>query len=202
VPSLAPSAAAIAVRGQILTAEGGYVIFTTGAAIRLGAATLPKGAALGRSVRVRLDPQTHAAQSIQLAGNPLPGDVDAAHIPAEYLAGRSAAASPAPGTSRDQVEVIVEVEVPPLTPLGDDIYLTTERTSFSPAELKMNRVDNTHWIIKLTVANGSVMRYRFTRGNATTTERTQAGTVPDPHQLSAGLSLHTHDTVARWADQN
>ncbi len=187
----------------MLTIANGYIVFTTGAAVHVASnAAVPKNLALGRYVRVRIDTATHDAIEAAAAPNSLPGDIDADHIPANLLAGNSAQRRAEPGAaSAELVAVTIEVLVPPSTPAGDDIYLTTERTSFSPAELKMTRLDAQRWSIQLSVPSNSVMHYRFTRGSNTTAERDSAGIINEPHALTAKTGLHTHDTVQRWADQ-
>ncbi len=187
----------------MLSLTSGYLIFTNGVSIRIGTATLPKGATLGRTLRVTLDPASHAARSIELAATAIaPDEVDAAKLPPEYLGGTATLVVPRPDQGKvERVNIVVEVLVPPTTPVTDDIYFTTERTSFSPAEMKMTRIDNLHWSVQLSIERGTIVRYRFTRGSNATAERDAAGTIAEPHQLSAEPSLHTHDTVARWADQ-
>jgi hypothetical protein len=189
------------VRGQFLTLQNGYLVFTTGAAIPIGKSTIPKGLTLGRFVRVRIESATHEATAVSFAPNALPGDLDADHLPSAFVTGTSAERKPeANAASTETVTVVVEVLVPPSTPSSDDIYFTTERTSFSPAELKMTRLDAQRWSIQLSVASGAMLRYRFTRGTNTTAERNAAGVIDEPHVLTAKAGLHTHDTVARWAD--
>lgn len=186
----------------MLVVEKGFLVFTTGAAVAIANIDVPKSAVLGSFVRVRIDTTTHAATSIVPAPNPLPGDIGADRIPAEFSVGNAMQqAGPSGAASAQAVAVTIEVLVPATTPSSDDVYFTTERTSFSPAELKMTRLDSQRWSIQISIPNGATVHYRFTRGTNTTAERDAAGIIPEPHVLQATAGLHTHDIVQRWADQ-
>jgi hypothetical protein len=208
-----PLPGVLTVEGRVLVVSAGYLVFTTGDAVRLGEVRLPRGLALGSTVRVRIDTARRLVTSVEPATGPaVPGEVDAAALPRTLVAGdpRSIRA-PAPSGAGAQsanaaqggglVTVTIDVSVPDVTPPGDDIYLSTDRTAFAPAELRMNRVDAFTWTVALPVASGSTLRYEFTRGSPSTVERTRGGGIFTPRELTAAAGLHENDAVARWSDR-
>lgn len=197
------------VRGQFLASPQGYIVLTSGDALRVSDSTViaPK-LRLGEAIRITLDPQTHLARSIDRAGRgtPAPGEVDADHIPPAYIAvdPRSARAiATGDATARAQTtSVTIRVTVPNDTPSSDDIYLSTDRSNFSPAELRMNRVDARHWNVTLPLIVGKEIHYQFTRGNYASIERDSGGGIASPRVLDITQGAQTEDTVARWADRS
>jgi hypothetical protein len=194
------------VRGQLLTIAQGYLIFTTGDAVRLrdGAQIAPK-LRLGETIRVYLDPTTHLAREVDAApGAALAPDVDAANLPREYVAVSPASARTVQngaGSGAGQlVTVRIDVTVPADTPPTDNIYLATDRSSFSAAELRMNRVDAYHWTVTVPAVVGATLQYEFTRGSYSSIERDRSGSVLAPRKLDVREAVTTGDTVARWAD--
>ena len=152
--------------------------------------------ALGRTVYLRLD-ESGAVTAISLA-QPRHSHLTAlADLPSATfaIAARSAAQQTA-----DRMTLTILVAVPPRTPSGDDVYLSTDRTGFAAAELRMNRIDPLHWSIDVPVARGSTLVYRFTRGSSANGERDAAGGGVAAHTALADAPKTTHDTVASWAD--
>jgi hypothetical protein len=196
------------VRGQILAIDSGYLVFTTGDAVRLGSTQPPADARrglLGRPVRIALDTSTHAVTAIELdPGAPKPGEIDASALPRDQVSVDPSTAQTravgGAGTEAGAVTVTIGVRVPDDTPPNDDVYLSTERTNFNAAELRMNRVDARRWTISLPLAAGTALHYMFTRGSYTTVERQRGGGIMTPRSLTAVPSAKTDDTVARWAD--
>jgi hypothetical protein len=201
--------AALVVRGQILTTDAEYLVFTTGDAVRLGAirspSANPQQGLLGRPVRIVIDTRTHLVTSIELdPGSPEAGEIDASKLPRDLVAvdPRTAQAAPGGGAAAvaGQVTVTIEVRVPDDTPPNDDIYLATERTNYNAAELRMNRIDARRWTISLPLAGDTALHYIFTRGSYATVERQRGGGIVTPRALTAAGNAATHDVVARWAD--
>ena len=152
--------------------------------------------ALGRTVYLRFD-ESGAVTAIALA-QPRHSHLTAlADLPSATfaIAARSAAQQTA-----DRMTLTILVAVPPRTPSGDDVYLSTDRTGFAAAELRMNRIDPLHWSIDVPVARGSTLVYRFTRGSSANGERDAAGGGVAAHTALADAPKTTHDTVASWAD--
>jgi hypothetical protein len=200
----------IVAKGRVLAADARYVVFTTGDAVLLGSGVaLPANVGLGSTVRVRIDPATRTIAGIErYAGPAAPGEIDISAIPRDIVAvdPRSArtadeVAAGATTGSAGSVTVTIDVAVPDVTPPTDDVYLSTERTNFSSAELRMNRIDALDWTISLPLASGSTLRYEFTRGSPSSVERQANGTIVTPRELTAAAALRTNDRVARWADK-
>ncbi|MBV9102370.1 MAG: hypothetical protein JO060_02205 [Candidatus Eremiobacteraeota bacterium] len=204
-----PSPQNLIVKGRLLTVSGGYLVFTTGDAVRLGDITIPSNIGLGSTVRVRIDPATHLVTAIEpQRGAAPPGEIDASALPRDVVVvdpqSARAAASTTAGPAQvaaGTVTVTIDVTVPDVTPPGDDVYLSTARTNFASAELRMSRVDAFNWTISLPLPAGSTLRYEFTRGSPATVERRKNGSVLTPRELTSTPSLHQHDRVERWSDR-
>jgi hypothetical protein len=207
-PSTSPPGAQheLLLRARVLTIAPGYLILTTGDALRLEAdAVVPSDLRLGQTIRVRLNTTSHQVRSIESApGASVPGEIEASALPRAYVTANAASMrtseNGANTTQARMLTVTIDLEVPDDTPIGDDIYLSTERSNFSPAEQRMNRVDAHHWTTTLSLVEGAVLHYQFTRGTYAAVERDRSGGIVTPHALSAHTGLHTTDTVARWAD--
>jgi hypothetical protein len=215
-PTTSPAPAATAgpppraVVGQLLALEDGYVVFTTGDALRLApGAAVPARASLGAMVRATLDPATHAVVAVAALRGPEPGDVDALHVPREYVAASPKSQRTAPPAGGDSglggataATITIDLRVPDSTPLGDDVYLATDRSGFSASEVRMLRVDAHRFSVSLRLAVGTQLRYEFTRGTFTSIERDRLGGIVDPRTVDVRGDAVLHDTVARWADVN
>ena len=203
------SPAPLIVRGQVLAVGGGFLAFTTGDAVRLGDVKVPPGIGLGRTVRVTIDRQTHTVTAIDLdLSRPVPGEIDASELPRDDVSvDPRSAQTPAAGhevvagASTGLVTVTIDVHVPDVTPPSDDVYIATDRTNYSAAELRMNRVDALDWTVTLPLPAGSALRYEFTRGSQASIERMRDGTLVTPRELTAATGAVANDTVARWADK-
>ena len=195
-----------AVHGQLLILTPTYLIFTTGDAVRIDAdARIAPSLRLGQAIRVRFDPISHHVRSVEaLRGANPPNEADASQLPRSYVAVNPASARSGANIKATRQATIINVtfvvHVPDDTPITDDIYLSTERSNFSPAELKMNRIDVRRWSISLQLVEGTTLHYQYTRGNYATVERDDGGGVITPHTVEVHEHEHTDDTVARWAD--
>ncbi len=209
----APSTAAtpaplgeILVRGRYLVCENGFIVLTNGAAFRLADGTAAVSGKLGQTIRLHVDPSTHQVRSVDLSPRDvLPGEAESGKLPAGFATATAQTPPPrAPGSPAEgaAVTVTIVVRTPDDTPLGDDIYLSTERTAYNPAELRLVRRDSRYWTLDLSLPAGSTLRYRFTRGSFATAERDRAGALIPPHVLVASPGLRQDDTVERWADRN
>lgn len=207
-PSPSPSPAPTGVRGRFLAFANGYLVFTTGDALAVEAAFHPPaGLRLGVEIRAALDPLSHRVASIEVTDRSAPGDVDIDKLPREYVAvdprSARATASPAPaasGTQAASATITINVRVPGSTPASDDVYVSTDRSNFTPAEIRMVRLDAGHWSAQLRVPAGSTLRYDFSRGSFSTIERTRTGAIVTPRMLTATDGEKTDDTVESWAD--
>jgi len=194
------------VHGRLLIITPAYLVFTTGDAVSLDAdARIAPTLRLGQPIRVRFDPVSHHARSVEAAlGTAPPNEIDAALLPRTYVTASRASARSTQSVMRSAqsktVTVVFVVHVPDDTPVTDDVYLTTERSNFSPAELKMNRIDVRRWSVSLPLVEGTTLHYQYTRGNYATVERDGSGGVITPHALEVREGIRSDDTVARWAD--
>jgi hypothetical protein len=196
------------VKGQVLTIASGYLIFTSGDAVRLqDGLAIPSGVTTGSYVRITLDQVIRRVTEIELEPKiTLAGEVDAANIPRQYVVvSPKSAPLPAPtGQSAANqggfVDVTIVVHVPGNTPPSDDVYLSTERSSYSPSEIRMQRVDGTTFSVSMSLAANTTLKYEFTRGTYATVERDRTGGIVSPHLLNATPNGKTDDTVIRWAD--
>jgi hypothetical protein len=190
-----------------LVCEHGYIVLTNGAALRLADPAPACAGKIGETIRLRLDPATHLVRAIE-RGAPsemLPGEIEAAALPAGYATATAQTPAPRAAGSASEaatVTVTIVVRTPDDTPLTDDLYLSTERTAFNPAELRLVRIDSRHWTIDLSLPRGATRHYRFTRGSFATGERDRAGALVAPHTLVAAAGLRVEDTVERWGDRN
>lgn len=134
-----------------------------------------------RAIPSKLDPASHAA-------NELPKDAFSV-LPASLAAPESAS-----------VIVTIVVTIPPSTPAGSNIYLSTDRSSFNPAELQMNQVDARRYRLQLPLQDGGRILFRVTRGSVATTERDAKGRLPPPHVAVGSAGVTYNVTVEAWAD--
>lgn len=184
-------------RTTLLAVGARSVTVGGGATLRRALAATERGAdALGRTVYLRLD-ERGAVEDITTTIPRHSKLHDLAELPPEdfIIAARSTASAAA-----ERVTLTLVVAVPPRTPSGDDVYVSTDRTGFAAAELRMNRIDPLHWSIDVPLARGSTLVYRFTRGSAASAERDAAGGGVAAHTALADAPKTTRDTVASWAD--
>ena len=199
------------VHGQILTIGHGYLVFTTGDALRLRKGTVvPKGTTTGSLVRATIDQLTRDVKAIELEPRiTLAGEVEAAGLGREFVVkapGAAAAETAKPEApvvdSGQLVNVTLSVNVPANTPIGQDIYISTDRSSFSPAEIRLQEIDSRHYTTGLSLPLGSRLRYQYTRGSNATVERERNGDASKPHEFVVAPNEKIEDTVPRWADLN
>lgn len=147
----------------------------------------------GRATAIALDADNRVTPQA-LAAGALP----AAKIPrAAYLI------APAAESDADETQLVtstIDVFVPPRTPPGDDIYLSTERSSWSPSEVRMDRVDARHFRLILKLHRGARVAFRVTRGSFGTIERNAARALPPAHVASGEPDARVRVDVAAWAD--
>ncbi len=99
------------------------------------------------------------------------------------------------------VKVTITVEVPSQTPQTDDVYLSTDRSSYTPNERRMTRIDERRWTIAIEGAAGTTTHYQYTRGTFGTLERDRANTVRPARTIVFGTTpAAMRETVERWAD--
>ncbi|GAC1349068.1 MAG: hypothetical protein NVSMB19_02430 [Vulcanimicrobiaceae bacterium] len=203
-------------RGQILTAGARYIVFSTGDALALRPGTaVPKGVTLGSVVLVTLDPIARDVTAVALEAPPVPREIPIADVPRQYvvaaphsartIAAPSAAAGGSlgaiPGAGRAIATVTLEVTVPTNTPPADDVYVATDRSNYSPSEVRMQRIDSRRFSATVALDVNGKLKYQYTRGRYATVERDRAGGIVEPHAVDRPQAK-IEDTVTRWADAN
>ena len=224
-PSPSPTSSAtptsIIASGQIVDLERGYIVFATGDAFKLdpkvrvtddktGAA--PSYAIVpGVFASITIDQSTALVTDIRTSLDPLVEGVRMGQIPRALVSVASSPKpnpdlAPPPETLHSQlssaVRVTIDVEVPPETPLTDDIYITTDSSGWNAQAIKMQRVNGRHFRIQVDLKGGTQFRYLFTRGSWQSVERARSGLARDPRTLyvPGGDSMVLDATVYRWAD--
>ena len=207
--------------GQLLDIERGYVVFSTGDALRLASgATIvddDTGAAPTYAVEpglyaiVIIAPDTGLVTSLRLAHSPRPGATPIAEVPRAFV---SAASSPKPNPDlappktryssklSPAVQVTITVLVPPDTPFGADVYIATDTSGWNAQAIKMQRVDGRHFRVVSQLQGGTDFHYLFTRGTWAAVERERSGLQRQARELvvEGGDALDVAATVVRWAD--
>jgi hypothetical protein len=176
-----------------LACEGDRLAVAGAGVLRLAEGASCSAIVPGRPTAIALDADNRATPQ-RLTPDALP----AAKIPrAAYLV------APATGRDADETTLVastIEVLVPPRTPPGDDIYISTERSSWSPAEVRMDRVDARHFRLALQLHRGARVAFRVTRGSYASIERNAARALPPAHVALGEPDAHVTVSVAAWAD--
>lgn len=223
-PTAAPAPGASIVRfsGQLLDIRNGYAFFTTGDAFKVGTPLKlvdldtggPTTLVPGPRVYARATMDKTTASIVELALTRKHLATDAAYQRAYAVAHAFAApgSSPIPApelmnqvrvTGRP-VAVTFYVQVPPTTPLTDDVFITTDASGWVPNAMKMDRIDALHYRLTRTYASGTKFAYRYTRGSWNSVEVGEDGLQDDPHQFFVPEvdAKRLTDMVFRWSDQN
>jgi hypothetical protein len=146
----------------------------------------------GRAISVTLDDQTRV----------IPGKLDPASHPAGELpaAAFSFAPTSAAAPEGKEVTITIIVAIPPSTPAGSDIFLSTERSSYNPAEIRMDQLDARRYRLQLPLQEGGRLAFRVTRGSFNTIERDAKGRLPPPHIVLGTPNATYTITVEAWSD--
>jgi hypothetical protein len=159
-------------------------------------------------VRASLDQPTHSVVALELEPRTnVTGEIEVADLPRQYVVASERSVAPPPPSgptiaalASGLVTVTIDVTIPANTPTADDVYLATDRSNFSSAEIRMQRVDARDFTVSIGLESNTKLRYTFTRGTNATIERDKTGGIPAPRTLLAAPNAVAHDTVARWAD--
>jgi hypothetical protein len=218
-----PSGTLLRFAGQILDLRGGFVFFTTGDGFALdpnyrtidamsGAATTTP-VLTGTYASAAFDPQTGHVVELAISQKPLPpsasyGDVQrfAVALSTPYANPDLAPKPGAAGQAFSGRRVVVQftVQVPPTTPLTDDVYITTDQSQWEPMAIKLIRIDALHYRVDGQFPSGTKLLYLYTRGSWRSAERGQDGLERKPHVFVVGENdTQSHsDVVYHWADEN
>lgn len=221
VPLASPTPQPLLINGQVIDIERGYVVFSTGDALRADPAMRITDASSGAPPAYELlpgifaiatlDAKTGMVLALQTSRKPLAGGVAAAQVPRQFVI---AASSPKPNPDLQPrraaftsvlsraVTVTLNVSVPPDTPFSDDVYMTTDTSGWNAQAIKMQRIDGLHFSIQLELKGGTEIHYLFTRGSWNTVERDRSGLQRKARTLfvPGGDAQVVETTVYRWAD--
>lgn len=216
-----PTPTPLALAGQVIDLERGYVVFSTGDALKMAPQArivdLQSGGPPtyellpGFFALASLDPQTGLVTTLQTSQRPIASGTPVAQVPRRYVI---AASSPKPNPDliprqailssvlSKTVSVTVTVQVPANTPFADDVYMATDSSGWNPQAIKMQRIDGLHFRIITEWKGGTDFHYLFTRGSWNSVERERSGLQRKPRELfvPGGDALIIDATVYRWAD--
>ena len=185
-------AAALSFRVVALACDAHGLAISGGGVLRISPQASCAAVVPGRAIAVTLDARQRAIpQKLAAADHP------ASELPPDAFAfPPSAAAAPA----GKQVTISIVVTIPPSTPAGSNIYLSTDRSSYNPAEIRMDQLDARRYRLVLPLLEGGRLAFRVTRGSISTIERDAKGRLPPPH-IAIGKAGAVYDiTVAAWSD--
>lgn len=215
------AAAESAYTGQLIDVEQGYIVFSTGDALRLAPDAQFVYAATGKPYTARIQPGDYAAATlddkgavalVRISDMPIGEGTPITQVPRQFVVQASApqpnpdlASKPTqypPSKLSPLEQVSITVEVPPQTPFADDVYIATDTSGWNPQAVKMQRIDGRHFRMSMLVSPGTEFRYLFTRGSWATVESDPAGLRRTPRTLKAegGAALAVDATVRRWID--
>jgi hypothetical protein len=211
-----PAGTLVRFTGQLLDLRDGYVYFTTGNAFKVAPALRCADYATGKPTALRpqpklyaraiIDPTSHEVVELDLTKQRLPADGSYLQASAFAIAKSTTAPNPELGNGRPltgrEVPVAFVVEVPPSTPLGADVYISTDVSQWNPQAIKLSRVDANHYRTVIRFASGTRLAFKITRGSWQTEETDQRGLQSDPthffvREIDSQLENHI---VYHWAD--
>jgi len=203
--------------GQLLDVRGGYVYFTTGDAFKIALTARIVDFETGEATTVTpdvkmfakatLDPHTKQIVVLAITRRRLPADTEYSSI--KQFAAPTSPEQPAPELAGQirltgrPVAVTFVVQVPPTTPLTDDVYISTDASGWLPNAYRMDRVDAIHYRLTRQFASGTKFAYKYTRGNWNSVEVAKTGIQPDARQffVREADALRKDDIVFSWSDQ-
>ncbi|MGB6986061.1 MAG: hypothetical protein WBD74_08845 [Candidatus Aquilonibacter sp.] len=223
---IAATAAPVAITGQLLAYQDGFVFFTTGDGFRLA----PNVAVLDEQTKqpAKRAPRARdyaravfndAGQVVEIdlsnapyPVGPLPESAQAFAVtisspyPNPELAGPAhTTANGVPVTYSGKIVLVkFYVQVPPTTPLNAQIFISTDADSWNPQAIQMDRVDALHFVALRRIASGTILHYLYTRGTQQTQEVGPNGLSMKPREIMVNDSdtNSTNSVVAEWADSN
>jgi hypothetical protein len=192
------AAAAALFRVVPLACTGDRLAIAGGGVLRLAEGATCAAVVPGRALTIAIGDDGRAAPQ----GEP-PAPGAATPLPAAQIPRTAFVLAPAANGDADQtalVTVQIAVTVPARTPPTDDIYVSTERSNWSPSEVRMDRVDARHFRLTLQLHRGARVAFRITRGSAATMERDASRALPKAHIVSGEPNARIDVDVAAWAD--
>jgi hypothetical protein len=180
-------AAALSYRVVPLACTANGIAISGGGVLRISPQGSCSGVVPGRAIAVTLDDETRVIPPAHPASE-LP--------PAAFSIVPTSLAAP----EAQEVTITIVVTIPPATPAGSDIFLATERSSYSPAEIRMDQLDARRYRLQLPLQEGARLAFRVTRGTFSTIERDAKGRLPPPHIATGQAGAVLNITVEAWSD--
>jgi hypothetical protein len=222
-----PAGALVRYSGQLLDVERGFAFFTTGDGFRLAPDAKIVDAKTGAAVTAQPSVRMYATATfdkssgkiVQLAVSkaPIAGGAEygsaGAYAAVQNFAVSQSAVSPStderpnayhgPAMTGKGVAVTFVVQIPPLTPLTDQVYITTDVSNWDPKAILMVRIDAMHYRATTQFASGTIFHYKYDRGSFRTIEIGQNGLDDPPHTFTVRESdaLRRDDIVYHWKDE-
>ncbi len=187
------AAAAALFRIVPLACDGDRLVVAGAGVLRLADGASCAAIVPGRATAIALDADNRAT----------PQKLTAEALPAAKIPRVAYVLAPAVASDADETQFVtstIDVTVPSRTPPGDDIYISTERSGWSPSEVRMDRVDARHFRLVLRVHRGTRLAFRVTRGSFGTIERNAARALPPAHVAAGEPDAHVSVVVAAWGD--
>lgn len=168
------------------------LVISGGGVLRISPQGSCTGVIPGRTISVTLDDETRV----------IPQKPDPAAHPATELpkAAFSIVPTSLAAPEAKDVTITIVVTIPPSTPTGSDIFLSTERSSYSPAEIRMDQLDARRYRLQLPLQEGGRLAFRVTRGTFSTVERDAKGRLPPPHIVTGQAGATYNITIEAWSD--
>lgn len=192
IVAAAALAAALSFRVVPLACSAKGLAISGGGVLRMSPQGSCAGVVPGRALSVTLDDDVRA----------IPGKLDPNARPPSELPKDAFSIVPSSlaAPQAKLVTITIVVAIPPSTPAGSDIYLSTERSSYSPAEIRMDQLDTRRYRLQLPLEEGGRLAFRVTRGTYTTIERDAKGRLPPPHIVTGQAGATYTITVEAWSD--
>ena len=192
LPLMVAAAVALSFRVVPLACTPNGLVISGGGVLRMAPQATCAAVVPGRAIAVTLDDDNRVTPQA-----PDPGSHPAKELP-------KAAYAFAPASSADDdgsdVTISIVVTIPPATPAGSDIYLSTERSGFNPSEVRMDQLDARRYRLQLRIHDGGRIAFRVTRGSFATIERDARGRLPPPHLATGHAGATIPITVEAWSD--
>lgn len=204
--------------GRLLDVRGGFVFFTTGDGFRLAPGAPAVDAKTGGATKLLAQTGTYARATFDASGTVVQLALSQTRLPDEAsyesVHGFAVALStpfPNPdlagggeGANGKDVLVTLNVQVPPNTPLTDDVYVGTDTSGWDATAIKLIRVDALHYRITRRLASGTKFFYRYDRGSWQSSERGENGlNVPPRRFIVRNADVQSkNDVVVHWGDEN
>ena len=218
--------AAIAMTGQLLAFQNGFVFFTTGDGFRVSpgvkildyktqqpTADKPRARTYARAIFDDTGTVTELDLSHDALPFSAPPDVRkfavaaSTPVPNPDLAPKPGSESAPAGVgsiagSGRPVLVTITVQVPANTPTTASVYITTDASGWNAQAIQLDRIDALHFRITRRIAGGTVLHYLYTRGSLQSEELGENGLTRSPRPMILGDAdvRAINDVVYNWAD--